>query len=268
MISTKRHRGHTMADVLGSRGSGTGDGRPAYAPPSLEPVDATFEVSPVVDDPPRRLSTRTRYAAGLTLLFLAVLVLAACGGSGDDTSSPGSTAASVSDTDAPDEPGAGSQAVTDAPGGDAQEPTPGGLGENRALVVIGDEQFEFDMSATCVSMGGAVGGTGWTADELAKLDLDIPPEDWETSPDGWSAPSIRVDDESDENLNRDWRAGGEVIANYEGLGDIARVDTFSTDGGRAFGTVTFIDLMAYQIAAASGDPLPDPVTGTFDINCG
>jgi hypothetical protein len=258
-----------MADVLGSQGSDTGDGRPAYAAPSTEPVDARFEVSPVADDPPRKLSIRSRYAAGLTLLFLAVVVLAACGGSGDDATSPQqSTQATTSDPAVSEVPNDGTQGVAVDPPADEKETAPGGLGENRAVVVIGDEQFEFDMSATCISMGGAVGGTGWTADELVKLDLDIPPEDWETNPDGWSAPSIRVDDERSADVNRDWRAGGEVIANREDLADIARVDSFSTDGGRAFGTATFIDLMAYDLATVSGDPLPDPVTGTFDINCG
>ncbi|GBE23989.1 hypothetical protein BMS3Bbin02_00254 [bacterium BMS3Bbin02] len=248
--------------------SGTGDGRPKPMRPCVQSGDPPVGPSPKANDRTVTGPARARRAGGLTLLFLAILVLAACGGSGDDTSSPGSTAAAVSNTEAPDETAPGTQEVAEDPGGDAKESVPGSLGENRAIVVIGDEQFEFDMSATCISMGGAVGGVGWTADELVKLNLDIPPEDWETSPDGWSAPSIRVDDERGENADRDWRAGGEVVANYEDLRDIARVDTFSTEGGRAFGTATFIDLMAYRLAVASGDPLPDPVTGTFDINCG
>ncbi len=223
----------------------------------LGPLPASS--SPTVTGP-----IRIRQAGVLILLFLAALILAACGG-GDEASSSGSTVIPAATTEAPD---TGSQEVADDPDGGALESDPGSLGENRALVVIDGEQFEFDMSTTCISMAGAVGGVGFTADGLVKINLDIPPEDWETSPDGWDAPSIRIEDERDENTGRDWRTGGEVIANYENLRDIARVNTFSTEGAQSFGAATFIDLMAYDLAAALGDPLPDPVAGTFDINCG
>ncbi len=211
---------------------------------------------------------RTRRVGVLILLFLAALILAACGGGGDEAIPAGSTVASAATTDAAEEPDTGSQEVADDPDGDTQESVPGTLGENRAVVVIGDEQFEFEMSAACISMGGAVGGVGWTADGSVKLDLDIPPEDWETSPDRWDAPSVRISDRRDPNAESEWRTGGEVIADYEALRETVRVDAFTVQDGRAFGSATFMDLRAYDLAVVVGDTLPAPVAGTFDINCG
>ncbi len=213
--------------------------------------------------------TRAGRAAGILLLLALALILAACGsGSDDAASSSAPTVTSVSDAEPPTVSDAGSQEVADDPGGDADESVPIGLGEKRSIVVIGDEQFEFDMSPACLSMGGAVGGTGFTADGSVSLEIDISPEDWETSADGWEAPSIRIRDQRDESIERDWETGGSNIDNYEELRELVRVDSFSVVGARASGTATFIDLQAYMFAGALGDPLPDPVAGTFDINCG
>ena len=218
--------------------------------------------------------TRSVRWVGIVLLLGAALVLAACGGGGDDAATSSEpTVPAVSDTEA--SPGsdaesqdAGSQEVADTPGQDTEESVPEESGGKRAVVVIGDEQFEFDMSIACVSMGGAVGGSGFDADGSVQVDIDISPEDWETSADGWDAPSIRVEDESDDAApQRDWRSGGEVIANYEDLSATVRVDAFSVEGSRAAGNATFIDLRAYDLALATGDPLPEPVAGTFEINC-
>lgn len=206
---------------------------------------------------------------GIVLLLGAALGLGACGGGSDDTaSSVAPTVSPVSDVEAPPEADPGSQEVEDDPDEDVEGSVPSGLAEQRAVVVIGEEQFEFEMSAGCVSIGGAVGGSGLTADGAVRIEIDIPPEDWETSADGWDAPSIRVYDERDDGDRPDWRAGGEVIANYEGLSGVARVETFSVEGGRAFGSATFIDLRAYDLAAVLEDPQPDPASGTFEINCG
>jgi len=206
---------------------------------------------------------------GIVLLFGAALALAACGGGGDDgAGSVEPTVSPASDVDAPPESDSESQEAADDPGGDAEGSVSVGLGAQRAVVVIGDEQFEFKMSGVCLSMGGAVGGVGFTADGAVKINIDIPPEDWETSADGWDAPSVRVTDERDNVDQPDWRAGGEVIAAYEDLLDVARVETFSVEGSQASGSATFVDLTAYFFAAASGDPLPDLATGTFEINCG
>ncbi len=213
-------------------------------------------------------STRFVRVVGILAFFALALILAACSGGEDVVSSSASTTTSVSDTEASSGTGAEPQDVVGEPGGDSEEPDSGGTGEKRAVVVIGDERFEFDMSSACVSIGGAVGGTGFTADGSVRVEIDIPPEDWETSSDGWGAPSIRVRDERDESVERDWEAGGSNIANYEELRDIVRVDSFSTTGVQASGTATFIDLQAYMVAGGSGDSLPEPVTGTFDINCG
>ena len=207
---------------------------------------------------------------GIALLLGAALILAACSGGGDDAApSAETTVPAVSDTEAPQDSDAGSQDVSESPEQDAEEPVPEGPGAKRAVVVIGDEQFEFDMSIACVSIGGAVGGSGFDADGSVQINIDISPEDWETSGDGWNAPSIRVEDESDDAApRRDWRSGGEVVANYEALSATVRVDTFSVEGSRAAGSATFIDLMAYDLALVTGDPLPEPVAGTFEINCG
>jgi len=213
--------------------------------------------------------TRALRAGSVLVFLLLALLLAACSGGGaDDAAASGPTVTSVTDDETPTESVAGSTDAADDPGGEAEGSIPVGLGENQAVVVIGDEQFEFDMSTTCISIGGAVGGAGFAADGSVSLDIDVPPQDWETSADGWEAPSIRVRDKRDESAERDWESGGSNIANIDELSDVVRVDSFSVDGGRAAGTATFIDLDAYMLAGAVGDPLPDPVAGTFEINCG
>jgi hypothetical protein len=57
------------------------------------------------------------------------------------------------------------------------------------------------------------------------------------------------------------------VSDFDNLAGRSQVDSFSIDGSAGSGTATFTDFMAYQFGA-TGDPLPEPVTGTFEVNCG
>lgn len=211
---------------------------------------------------------------GLTLAVVALFALGACGGDSDD---------SDGDDDAPE----ATSAATNASGGDndsnsddndndsngAADDGDDNGGAAVARVTIGDESWEFDLEhqfSTCISLGGAIGAVGPAADGTeVTVDINLPPEDWESdsSDDGWAPPSVRLDDDVND---RQWRAGGDIItdmlAGRDGIEGASQVDSFSSDGGSGSGTATFIDMRAVTFAA--GDALPESVQGTFEVSCG
>ncbi|MGI9624844.1 MAG: hypothetical protein ACR2PK_18585 [Acidimicrobiales bacterium] len=227
-----------------------------------------------------------RLMTGLAFLVVLVLLAAACGG--DDDSSEGSDDGSqqseaedggdTADTDAGEEAsgstddGGDEPAPEPEPAEEEEQPAPetqgSGIGSERAIVTIGDETFEFDMSVGCIALGGAVGGFGITADGLVTADFDIPPEDWETSGDDWGPPGIRVqDDRLDDSQagvhHPDWRADEEWSRDTPELAGATQVESYTVNGPAASGTATFTDTWAHAL----GKDAP-PVPGTFEINCG
>jgi hypothetical protein len=184
--------------------------------------------------------------------ILAAATLAACGGpeaqSGPDTQAPGSE---------PTDGGAPPVASAAATDGSGDDPLGFGEEENVAVVTVGDDRYEFS-DLYCVSMGGAMGATSVGGDP--QLNIDLPPLDWETSDEGWDAPSIRI---SGDDPYFDMQAGGDTMAADERVEPgSSQVDSFDSDGYRASGEATFIDATAVMVSED-----PEPITGTFEVTC-
>jgi hypothetical protein len=149
-------------------------------------------------------------------------------------------------------------------GGEPANPDdPLGFGEeaNTAVVTIGDQRYEFG-NLRCFTVGGAIGAQSRDGDP--RVDIDLPPLDWETSGDDWSPPGIRVIVEG----VGTWIANPEHTALPRIEPGLSQVDSYETDGFRATGTATFMDANGWQ-AAQFGleDQPPDPVQGTFGVAC-
>ncbi len=176
-----------------------------------------------------------------TLVLPAAAILAACGGGDDGGTDPGATA-------------------TNTAGG----------GSKTGVVTIGDETFTFAMSTACVAFDGSIGAVGFTEDSQVSVDLDLPPAGWETSASGWHPPSIRVKDRRTSE-ERDWNAGNDAFTDtpgdYPDIEGKSQVDSYAIDGATATGTATFVDLNAYLAWQAGTADEPDPVTGTFEVDC-
>jgi len=192
----------------------------------------------------------------LGALVSAALVLTACGGD-DDGAAAGSNSdnGGTTPTEATSANGDGNGDDGNGDGGGGS----GGAAENRAVVTVGDEVYEFDLTDLCLAMFGNLAGSGPSVDGRdITINIEVPPEDWETSDEDWSPPSIRIDDGEND---LDWRAGDEIVTGMVEPG-MSQVDSFTNDGTRASGTATFIELYAVM----TGDD-PDPVQGTFEFAC-
>jgi len=198
----------------------------------------------------------------VTLMAAPLLVLmAACGG--DDGGGGNGGADDAIEPAASDSP-----QQTNAPGDGAS-----GSGAYAAVVIDGI-RYEADLSgslATCISMGGAIGGSGpITGIEDGRIDVDLPPEDWQTLDQGWSAPSLEVDlgeDESGRPIQL--VAGGEMMEmSFPDYLDRSTVNSYTIDGSSATGTATFIDMFQIQLFQTGQVPEPQAMQGTFEISCG
>lgn len=197
--------------------------------------------------------TRTPWTSMWSALAVVALLLAAgCGG--DDDADGGA-----------DQPGEGGTETGDEePGTDAAATGPAG-----AVVIIDGERYEANQELVCISLGGALSAQFQSGDGVT-IGVDLPPEDWETSTTGdWDAPSLRVDDERDENMMRQYESGPDLGAGadepaYAGV----VVDSFRVDGRTASGSATVVDVFGVLLARGSGGPLPDPLPATFELTCG
>lgn len=185
-------------------------------------------------------------------------LLTACGGTADPAGSAGAGEA----TSAPASAAVSVAAEPTAPAGTDADPGTNGStsglatdGDATAVVVIGDQRYEF-ADLYCVTMGGALGAVTLAADP--SVDINLPPEGWETSGDDWDPPSVQL---SGDEPYFDFHAGGETV---ELMGSIeegaSQVDSYESDGFHATGTATFADL-------ANVSDVPAPLTGTFEVTC-
>ncbi len=205
---------------------------------------------------------------------VAVLALSACGGGDDDsaaaeppTATTAADEASSQPTDAPDD---GTDATTAPPeesdDGDVATDAPpsSGLAENTAVVTIGDQRYEFDVTPTAVyrcdpDFFGAFWALGTDADNNS-VELLIPPEG---DPNFEDAPYVNVGDQV---LDLEWVANADhEMAGVDPGG--SQVDSSTVDGTHVTGTATFVDLNAtYAFQGGVGDK-PESVTGTFEVLC-
>jgi hypothetical protein len=186
-----------------------------------------------------------RTAASLAVLAVA---LAACSGAQSDnqTEPPANSGAPVANTAAP----AGQPSVP------VDNPVSAfGSADNTAVVVIGDQRYEF-ANLYCVTLAGAMGASSVSGDP--KVNIDLPPQDWETSGSDWDPPSIRIQ-EDDPYL--DLQAGN--VLDTRVTDEQSLVDSFTSDGKHATGTATFLDMATFMI-----DQSTPSVSGTFEVTCG
>lgn len=204
-------------------------------------------------------------------LLTAAVLITACGGDDDDSGNTAEPATEPAAAEpAGDEPATDEPAVeesdtepADEPDTSTAAPTASGLGENMAIITIGDQTYEIDVTPGSIqrcdpnffgafwALGG-IGGTG--------IDMLLPPAG---DPNFEDAPYIKVNDEQ---LDVEWVANpDQEMAGVE-PGE-SQVDTYVVDGLHVTGTATFVDLNAtYAFQGGTGDE-PQPVTGTFDVRC-
>lgn len=150
-------------------------------------------------------------------------------------------------------PGGGQPSpATPGPGATA---TPGGGGlpaAGTAVVTIGDRRYEFE-EVQCFVVGPLLGaGNG---DVVPHVEFTLPPQDWETSSENYSAPNVKVVLERNE-------AGRPEIWTADGVrGDGSQVDDFTRGDSRASGNATFVETTVGVFDAT-------PVRGTFELTCG
>lgn len=137
------------------------------------------------------------------------------------------------------------------------------LVSSAATITVGGQTWDFVLSDT---FGNCSVGEAATF-VAGSVDGDIHGVSFSASlgPDGGL---ITVDDpDADEK----WMAA----ADREGMTDLhlvpqghSQIDQITVDGGRFYGTATFIDTEAFREALFYNTAYPQPVTGSFDIQCG
>lgn len=185
-------------------------------------------------------------------VFLAVLTssafllgFAACGDDDDTTSSADSSAATDSD-DAPDD-----GADDDGSGGDDGG---GGGGPVGATVTVDGTTYTATEEIVCVTLGDGLSAQFLDRDTGIDIDIDLPPEDWETdTSEDWDPPSVRVDVGDDAQFES---GRSDVIV---GMPETA-VASYSIDGNHASGEGDFVDMFSLPAEATA-------VTGSFDVTC-
>jgi hypothetical protein len=193
-----------------------------------------------------------RRALIITIALMLVMAACASGDAGREaTQAPG-----PAESEPAGGGGGGDTDPTESPTGDADDPLSGFRDdEASAVVTIDGDRYEFD-GLYCVTMGGALGAASVGADP--SVNISLPPMDWESSPEDWDPPSVRV--QSDEPY-ADFQAGGDTIEFDTRLeAGMSQVDSFDSDGYRASGTATFVNLAIFD------QPL-EPVSGTFEVSC-
>lgn len=166
------------------------------------------------------------YRRLLVPLLTVALALGACGGGSEGTSA-GDGGDQVADGGA----GAGTGGTDPAadPAGSDDADSDAGSSRGEAVVEIGGERWMFAMDLGCAQNFGSVAGGGTATDGSgAQLEVLIPPENYESTPEeNWAPPRVRVvlaDGSS-------WTA-----ASHEGQGSVS---SFDNDGERASGRGTF-----------------------------
>jgi hypothetical protein len=224
------------------------------------------------------------------VLLMAVFLVVACGeedradGQAAVADPEGSEAADAADEPAdvgateqegaPEEDGAADGAVDD----EVQELL-GDLdfGDGGALVVLGDRTFEFTLGGNspevdgktylgvCQTLFGAIAGTGYQIqdDQVATIEFDLPPADWESYEDGrfdTVTPRIKIEDVATEET---WVADLMLADGFPEVAGTSQIDDWATDGTTASGTATFTAIHPYGSPVEGSEPLQ----GSFELGC-
>lgn len=123
-----------------------------------------------------------------------------------------------------------------------------------ASVTIGGQTYTALEELVCVRLGGALSAQFADRDAGITIDVDLPPEDWETDTgEDWDPPSVRVDVGDEAQL----QAGNSDIV--VGMPETA-VTAYTIDGTHASGQGDFVDVFQAPDAA-------QVVAGSFDVTC-
>lgn len=221
------------------------------------------------------------------LVAVSALALAACGGGDDDSSDepadePAVSAVSEPDAESDADADADADAGTDGETGEDESSEGDGstaedliadldFGDGLARVTVGDTQYEFALGGTsevggttyigvCQTLFGLIAGGGYdSAGGDVTIEFEIPPPDWETYDDGrfdGSAPRIEIEMGDDGGWIADLESGAPAGS--------SQIDEWQSDGQRASGTATFIELAPWGQPVEGGQV----VSGTFELGCG
>jgi len=208
------------------------------------------------NNPTMAVSDKTRRTVSAFALSMVILLAAACGGSDGDTANTANTVGEIGIDDNEAETGNETEAGSDADRSAGAIPA-------RAVVTIGGERFEATEEIGCFALSGALSADFTSADGSVDISINLPPEDWATSTDSWSPPSVRVDDNRDPDVLVQWEAGSELFPEVAE----AQVLSFSVDGKQGSGSATMLDTFAVTVASANGDPKPEAQPATFEVAC-
>ena len=213
------------------------------------------------------LQSRLRFIF-FSILVISLALAVACGGSDDGDDNGGN------DNNGGSNPTATPRGSNNNSGNvDINATVASSLNPGTASVTIGDKTYDFEMTGflggQCVTLFGIVAGAGRATDGSdVTVSLSVPPPDYKDDPMyvDFDPPEITVDDDETE---QKWEAGGENLLGDNGPrpGE-SQVDSWTSDGKSASGTATFIDTTALFRASAGLNDRPEPVKGTFEVNCG
>lgn len=225
------------------------------------------------------------------VLLVAVLLVGACGEEGDGAAGQAAVADPESSdaAEAADEP---TEPDSTAPEGAPEEggTADGGLddevegllddldfGDGGARVVLGDRTYEFTLGGNspevdgktylgiCQTLFGAIAGAGYQIedDEVATIEFDLPPEDWESYEDGrfdTVTPRVKIEDVATEET---WVADLMLADGFPEIAGSSQIDEWVTDGTTASGTATFIAIHPYGAPVEGAEPSQ----GSFELGC-
>jgi hypothetical protein len=227
------------------------------------------------------------------VFLVAALLVVACGAEGGGADGQAlavdpesADAADTADASPDNDPAGSEDAPTDvgADDGDLDDEVQELLddldfGDGGARVVLGDRTYEFTLGGNspvvdgktylglCQTLFGAIAGAGYQiqGDQVATIEFDLPPADWESYEDGrfdTVTPRIKIEDVATEEA---WIADmtfAELYSHPEVAG-ASQVDEWVTDGTRASGTATFTALTPWSAPVEGADP----VQGSFELEC-
>jgi hypothetical protein len=207
-------------------------------------------------------------------------MISACGGddsttSGDDAEDATTmdSASDPSEVDAADDTGedAGEQAASDDTADDLVDDLD--FGDGLAVVVVGDTTYEFSLGGNsevggttyigvCQELFGLIQASGYdTQGRAITVEMEIPPEDWQSDDDvDFDPPRIEIED--DEN-DGGWVADASDSLNGSELAGVSQVGEFTSDGTRAAGTATFVEVEPFGAPVEGAEP----IDGSFEVGC-
>lgn len=144
------------------------------------------------------------------------------------------------------------------------------FGTGTAILQLGDERYEFEMSnletetqvyvGICRSLFGIVQAAGHVTDGRdITIEMELPPADWESYADGrYTAPNIEFTD-ADNGIEL---VAGKQLAELLGVETESQTSVAENDGYNATGSATFVSAQALLMGELS-----EPIEATFEVHC-